>query len=38
MRELYGYILELIRSGKRGALATIVHQAGSSPRGLGAQM
>ena len=38
MKELYEYILDLIRSGKRGALATIVHQAGSSPRGLGAQM
>lgn len=38
MEDVYREALRLIEEGKRGALATIIYQAGSSPRGLGAQM
>ena len=38
MEDIYREALRLIEGGKRGALATIIYQAGSSPRSLGAQM
>ena len=37
MNDIYSEIIDLLRSGRRGALATIVDVVGSSPRGLGSK-
>jgi xanthine dehydrogenase accessory factor len=37
MKELYNLILESLKQGRTSALATIIKQAGPSPRGVGAK-
>jgi xanthine dehydrogenase accessory factor len=37
MKDLYSLILESLKQGRRSALATIIKQAGPSPRGIGAK-
>ena len=37
MKDLYSLILESLKQGRTSALATIIKQAGPSPRGIGAK-